>query len=73
MTILKRGVLTAGAGERLLNIVSGGEEIGRKVKGRRVIRWHAVVVHRGAVEVRTASTMGAPVSRVHHMADSQFP
>lgn len=67
------GALTAGAVERLLNIVSGGEEIGRKVKGRRIISWHAVVVHRGAVEVTTALTMWAPVSRVHDMADSQFP
>lgn len=59
--------------ERLLNIVSRGEEIWRKVKGRWIISWHSVVVHRGAVEVVTPLTVRPPMSRVHNMADSQFP
>lgn len=67
------GAFTTSCVERLLDIVSGGEEVWRQVKGRRIIGRHAVVVHRGAVEAARALTARPPVSRVHNVADAQFP
>lgn len=66
-------MFTTSSVERLLDIVSGGEEVRRKVKGWRIISWHAVVVHRGAVEAVTPLTAGPPMSYVHNMAYPQFP
>lgn len=56
-----------------LNIICRGEKIARQVKGRRIISWHSIIIHSGAVEVMTPLTVHLPMSCIHNVSDPQLP
>lgn len=59
--------------KRLLDVVRAGEEISGQVEGGRVVRGHAVVLHRGAVELTTPLAVRLSVRGVQDVRDAQFP